>query len=358
MSKNRNNLIHSSRLKKSGLPPGTVLHQNNASEQKIDICLFEFNDQFFSEKKDCSLEDISATLHNKNIKWIDIEGISNTKLIEQIVGLYSIHPLTLEDVINTDQRAKFEDYATYTVTITRMVYYDDAICSEQLSIILLDNTVITFQEEHGKDPFDPVRERIRNNKGRVRKAGSDYLAYALLDAVVDNYFHILDRVGSRIEILEEVILDENHNTNIVRELHELKRQMVFLRRALWPIREVIATLQRSQHSLYSPNTLVYIRDVYDHSVRIADTIETYRDLLSGMLDMYLSVQSNKMNEVMKLLTIISSVFIPVTFLVGVYGMNFDFMPELRMKYGYYSVWILMIIIIFGMLYYFKRKKWL
>jgi magnesium transporter len=238
-----------------------------------------------------------------------------------------------------------------------MLYYESQLNSEQLTIVLKNNVVITFQENHGGDAFYPIRKRIKESKGRVRKFGADYLCYALIDAVVDSYFNILEVIGDKIELMDEQLIVEP-TPNALKALHAMKREMIFLRKSVWPVRDMVGSLERSETTLIQQTTDVYLRDVHDHVIRVIETVENYRDLINGMMDIYLSSLSNKLNEVMKVLTIISTLFIPVTFIVGVYGMNFDFMPELRSPYGYGATWLVMLVIMASLLYYFRRKKWL
>ena len=302
------------------------------------------------------------------VKWINVDGIHNTELIQKIGEKFGIHPLTLEDIASHEQRPKFEDYETYLVSIMKMLSYNSnvhpagedtyGVNSEQLSIILLDNnTVISFQETDGGDAFDIIRSRIRQGKGRVRKMGADYLSYCLIDAVVDLYFVILEKIGDRIEILEEELV-QHPTKKTMRLLHRMKREMIFLRKAVWPMRELINNFERCENKLIKKTTRLFLRDLYDHTIRVIDTVETFRDLLSGMMDIYLSSVSNRMNEIMKVLTIITTIFIPLSFIAGIYGMNFDNMPELHTRYGYYILWVIMITIAVGMVFYFKKRKWL
>ena len=342
---------------KTGAPPGTVLYSGKDNSEKVRITLIEYNETKFIEKNFYNFSECLESVDPNMIKWINVDGIHKTDLIETIGKHYSIHPLTLEDIVNTQQRSKFEDYDTYVVSIMKMIYYEDEIRSEQLSVILMEGMVISFQEIHGGDAFDMIRNRIRQGKGRIRKMGADYLAYALLDAVVDCYFTILEKFGDRIELLEEELMDEPTKKTL-RQLHHMKREMIFLRKAVWPMRELINNLERSETELIKPSTDIYLRDLHDHAVRVIDTVETFRDLLSGMMDIYLSSVSNRMNEVMKVLTIITTIFVPVTFIVGVYGMNFDFMPELHSKWGYPLTWFVIVVTIGSLLIYFKRKKWM
>ena len=334
-----------------------MVYSGKDTTEQVKITLMEYNEHTLIEKDFYDIDECMNNVLPDMVKWINVDGIHNVELVEKIGKLFNIHPLTLEDIVNTAQRPKFEDYDDYVVSVMKMVYYDTEIHSEQLTIILRDHTVISFQEVHGGDAFDLIRNRIRQAKGRIRKSSADYLYYALHDAVVDCYFTILEKVGDHIELLEDELIDEPQRETL-NQLHHMKRQMIYIRKVVWPVRELINNIQRSETQLISESTEIYFRDVQDHSIRVIDTVETYRDLLSGMMDIYLSSVSNKMNEVMKVLTIISTIFIPVTFIAGVYGMNFDEMPETETKYGYYVVWGIMIVIMGSLVYYFRRKKWL
>ena len=342
---------------KTGAPPGTVVYLGEDQTQKVDITLIAYNENEFVEATFSSWEECMNQLNPNMIKWINVNGIHDTTLVEQIGKQYNIHPLTLEDIVNTSQRPKFEDYDNYVVSIMKMITYDSELHSEQLSIILMEGMVVSFQEVDSGDAFDLIRSRIRLGKGRIRKMGADYLAYALIDSVVDCYFNVLEKIGDAIELLEEKLITEP-TKDTMQQLHFMKREMIFVRKAVWPMRELISNIERSETGLIKPSTDIYLRDVHDHTVRVIDTVETYRDLLSGMMDIYLSSVSNRMNEIMKVLTIITTIFVPVTFIVGVYGMNFDNMPELKTQSGYFVVWVVMITIILSLLFYFKRKKWL
>ncbi len=343
----------------TGLPPGTVVYSGDAQQsEKVVISLIEFNEKEFIEKEFTDFDECLTHVKADMIKWINVDGIHNTELIQKIGEKFNIHSLTLEDVANTDQRPKFEDYENYLVSIMKMLSHESEIKSEQLTIILLDNnTVLSFQEVHGGDAFDIIRTRIRSGKGRVRKMGADYLAYCLIDAVVDLYFVILEKIGDRIEILEEDLIS-NPSKETMMTIHAMKREMIFLRKAVWPMRELINNFERCESKLIKKATRLFLRDLYDHTIRVIDTVETFRDLLSGMMDIYLSSVSNRMNEVMKVLTIISTIFVPVTFIAGVYGMNFKYFPELDSPYGYWICWAVMLSIMISFLIYFKKKKWL
>jgi len=290
---------------------------------------------------------------------MNVDGLHQVEILEKLGECYGLHPLVLEDILNTDQRPKMEDYGEYIYIVLRDLDYSDKsneIEGEQISLIVGSNFVFSFQEREG-DTFDPIRDRIRNNKGRIRKMGADYLAYALLDSIVDNYFIILEKLGEKIEGLEEKLVT-TPTQETLQTIHHLKRELLFLRKGVWPLREVINSLAKGESSLVTEPTRVYLRDVYDHTIQTIDTIETYRDMVSGMLDIYLSSVSNRLNSVMKVLTIIATIFMPLTFLAGVYGMNFKFMPELEWRWGYPLVWLIMAGIGISMIIYFRRKKWL
>ncbi len=340
-----------------GAPPGTLFYNGEETNQRIKITLIEFSETEFIEEVFYDLSDCIMHVKPNMVKWINVEGVHNLPLIEKIGKLYNLHPLTLEDIVHIDQRPKFEEYDDYILTIMRMIDYQHEVVSEQLSIILLENTVISFQEPHGGDAFDIIRNRLRQCKGRVRKLGADYLFYALMDAVVDCYFTAIEKIGDKVEHIEEEIMHEPKKESL-NELYRLKREVIFLRKQVWPLRDLIANLIRSETPLITKSTDLFLRDIQDHSTRIIDTVETYRDLLSGIMDIYLSTNANKMNEVMKVLTIMSSIFIPVTFIAGVYGMNFEFMPELKSPYGYAAIWAVMLTIIISLIVYFKKKKWM
>ena len=293
------------------------------------------------------------------VTWINVDGLTRLDIVEMAGHYFDIHPLVLEDILTLDQRAKFEDYGHYAFVVAKMLYYQGAaenVRVEQVSIILGENYVISFLEDEG-DVFGPVRERIRSGKGRICQQGADYLAYALLDAVVDSYFDVLERIGEHIEGLEDKLIT-HPGREPLQAIHRLKRDIIFLRKAVWPLREVVAALERGESPLIQPATEVYLRDVYDHTVQLIDTIETFRDMLAGMLDIYLSSISNRTNEVMKVLTIIATIFIPLTFLAGVYGMNFKYMPELSRPWAYPLLWLIMISVGVTMLILFRRRKWL
>lgn len=316
----------------------------------------QFSEGDFKEFQVADVESIPEPEAGQ-LQWINVEGLSNISLIESFGARFNIHPLTLEDIVHTDQRPKYEDYDAYDVAIIKMLSYLNGLTSEQLSIIIQEKRVITFQEKNGVDAFEPVRDRIRSGKGRVRKQGADYLAYALIDSVVDTYFNLLEDIGEHLEKIDQELIRDPQETTL-HNLFHVKRELIMVRKALWPLREVISNIQRTESKYFTASTGIYLRDVYDHTIRIIETTESYRDISSGMMDIYHSRLSNKMNEIMKVLTIISTIFIPVTFIAGVYGMNFDHMPELRSEYGYPITWAIMLAIMLSLLIYFRKKKWL
>ena len=345
--------------KKVGLPPGTLVHIGQRKTESVRISVIDYNEQSFQEKEISAIEECLQFKETSTVTWINVDGIHEINLIDKLGRQFELHPLILEDILNTGQRPKFEDFDKYIFVVLKMLSYDDenqAVQAEQVSLVLGPNFVISFQERVG-DVFEQIRDRIRNAKGRIRKMGSDYLCYALIDAIIDNYFAILEGFGERIESMEEELVAEPTEKTL-QQLHTLKREMIFLRKSVWPLRELISALQRSESSLIQKSTGIYLRDVYDHTIQIIDTIESFRDMISGMLEIYLSSLSNKMNAVMKVLTIIATLFIPLTFVAGIYGMNFKYMPELEWHWAYPAVWLVMVTVAVIMLIYFRKKKWL
>ena len=344
---------------KTGLPPGSLIYVGDHSGD-IEMECIEYDRERLVEHRVTAEQIVAARGESPQRIWINIEGIHNPSNLEKIGNAYGLHSLTMEDILNTDQRPKLEHYDSYLFLVLKMLRYDAAseeVIIEQVSLILGDGYVISLQEGIKGDVFDPVRERLRNPNARIRTLGSDFLCYSLIDAVVDNYFNILETIGEQVEDLEMRLL-ENPTAETLQAIHRLKRELIFLRKSVWPLREVIAALLRHESSLVAEATVPFLRDVYDHTIQVIDTVETYRDMLSGMIDIYMSSMSNRMNEVMKVLTIIATVFIPLTFVAGVYGMNFEFMPELHWRYGYLFAWMLMVSIGGGFLLYFRRKKWM
>lgn len=346
--------------KKVGLPPGTLIYTGEKPEQPIKISVVDYLGDSYEEKEVKEIEEVFSLKETESISWINIDGIHNIGLIEKIGKQFDIHSLVLEDILHTTQRPKLEEYDNHIFIVLRMFIINNEtfeIKNEQVSFVLGQNYLITFQEDIG-DVFDTVRERLRKGGPKIRSNGPDYLAYALIDAIVDSYFHILEKIGEDIEELEDRLV-ATPDRNDLQKVHQLKRNLILLRKSVWPLREVLSQMQRNETGMIRKSTEIYLRDVYDHTIQVIDTIESYRDMVVGMLDVYLSSLSNKMNEVMKVLTIIATVFIPLTFLAGVYGMNFEHFPELHWKWMYpWGFWVFTIVAIGLMLWLFKRKKWM
>ncbi len=345
--------------KKAGLPPGTLVHVGERKLESVRITVIDYDENNFQEKQVPRIEDCFQFKATPTVTWINIDGLHDVQTIEKIGKQYGLHPLILEDILHVGQRPKYEDLESYIFVVLMMLRFDEenqTTLSEQVSLVLGPNFVISFQESIG-DVFEQIRDRIRNAKGKIRKMGADYLMYALLDAIVDGYFGILEKIGDKIESMEEELVNDPSQRTL-HQIHNLKREMVFLRRSVWPLRESISGLERSESALIKETTGLYLRDVYDHTIQVIDTVESFRDMISGMLDIYLSSISNRMNAVMKVLTIIATIFIPLTFVAGIYGMNFEYMPELKWRWGYAAVWLVMLAVAGAMIVYFKRKKWL
>jgi len=343
-----------------GHAPGTLVPAKRAEQQPLTLTLFEYGPETPAQEHQAqSISDVFPFNSKIPVTWLNVGGSHNVDILDDIGSRLTIHPLTLEDILDTSQRPKMEIFDNYLFIELNMLLWDQdqsQIEAEQVSLILGENYVVTFQE-YEKDVFDLVRKRLREAKSRLNKQGADYLAYSLIDAVVDHYFIILENLGEEIEFLEEeLVTDPDPGT--LQSIHDLKRELIFLRKSVWPLREVIGSLERGESPFFQESSMIYLRDVYDHTIQIIDTIETFRDMVSGMLDIYLSSVSNRMNEVMKVLTIIATVFIPLSFIVGLYGMNFTYMPELQWKWGYFCIWGVIILVVVGMLAYFRRKKWL
>ena len=348
------------RSAKAGLPPGVLVHVGTQKVSESRVRILDYDEGVVREKDPAHLEDCIPFHDSETVTWIDIEGLQDVALLEGLGRCYGLHPLILEDMLNTDQRPKSDDMDDYIYVVLKMLDFDPAsleIVSEQVSIVFGRNFVISLQEGREGDLFEPLRQRIRNGKGRMRRLGPDYLAYSLLDTIIDHYFVILEMFAERIEELEdELVGDPRPDT--LQQIHRLKREMIFLRKSAWPLREVVNGLEKSESDLIRPATKIFLRDIYDHAIHIVDSIESYREMLSSMLDIYLSSVSNRMNQVMKVLTIIATIFMPLTFLAGIYGMNFKHMPELGWPWGYPLVLVLMFALAGAMIYFFKKKNWL
>ena len=344
--------------RKIGQIPGSVIYTGEKSNQKLFIEAFDYNKDKCVIKELLNVEECFE-FEPGSITWININGLNHVNAIEKIGEHYELHPLVLEDIVNISQRPKIDEYDNYIFVVLKMLYYDkdENIISEQVSFILGEDYVLSFQEAEG-DVFDEVRERIKQAKGRVRSMQSDYLLYILIDAIVDHYFSVIEVLGNKIEDFETDIFSGNLTDDVSQNIQNLKREILRVRRAIFPLREVINRIEKNENTLIQKKTITYYRDIYDHLIQVSENIDIYREMIWSLMDMYMTTISNKMNEVMKVLTIMASIFIPLTFIAGIYGMNFEYIPELRYKYSYFILWGVMIIMFLGMLYYFKKKKWL
>ena len=344
--------------RKSGLPPGTLVHIGEKKSDTVTISVYEYGEGQFQERTVAKPEEVMSTTE-PTVRWVDIGGIHKIELLEGFGKLFGLHPLLLEDIANSDQRPKLDDYGTYGYVVLKMLYEGNQqgeINVEQVSLVFGENFLLSFQE-NGGDVFHAVKERLRAGKGRLRHAGADYLLYALMDSIVDRYFIILETLGERIEALQDLCISDP-GPETLRDIHALKRQLLFLCRSVWPLRDVMNNLSRSDGQFLQGSTKVFFRDVYDHVIQIGDTIETQREMVSSMMEVYLSSVSYRLNGVMKVLTIITTIFMPLSFIASIYGMNFEHMPELQSRWGYPAVLGLMAVTGSGMLYFFKQKKWL
>ncbi len=346
------------RSQKLGLAPGTLVHIGEKRTETVRIDVMAYDERRCEERRLTNSMELDQ-VSNLGVTWIDIGGIHKLDVIENFGVQFKLHPLLLEDIVNTDQRPKFDDYGQYGYLVLKMLYAGEQrtdVHVEQVSLVFGPNYVLTFQE-NGGDVFNPIRERIRTGKGRIRQLGADYLLHALVDAIVDHYFVALEILGEKVERMQNTILVEPRPTTL-QEIHAVKRELLFLRRAVWPLREMLSSLERQDSPHIKPETKPFFRDVYDHAIQIIDTIETLREMVTGMLDIYLSSVSYRLNSVMKVLTVITTIFMPLTFIVGVYGMNFEYMPELTIPWAYPMVWMVMVAIAGGMLALFRFKQWL
>jgi magnesium transporter len=348
-----------SRRKKHGLPSGSLIHMGDQKSHVISIDVMDFNADTWKEFAVHSIEDLAICKSSETVSWINIDGVHDASVIQSIGEHFRLHPLLLEDLMNPDHRPKIEDFDSYIHFTLRMLSFDRStrtIKQEQVSFVLGEYWVLSFQESPG-DVFDAIRDRIRNDKGRIRKSGADYLTYALADIIVDHYFLIIDEIDEEIDQLEEEVM-RGRNEEILRSIQQLKKELMILRKSTLPVRDSVGNLMKGTSRLISPETTVFLKDVYDHTLHISDSIEIYRETLNSLMEVHLSSLSNRLNQVMKVLTIISTIFIPLTFIVGVYGMNFRFMPELEWKYGYAMVWGVMIVVTLFLVYILRRNKWM
>lgn len=345
------------RSKKTGLPPGTLVHIGEKKAETVTMAAFDYAGARCDERTVTNPDELHPPA-DESVTWVDIGGVHRLDLLEAFGKQFSLHPLLLEDIANTDQRPKLDDYESYLFLVMKVLSVTDKqdLLVEQVSFVIGRNFVLSFQE-NGTDVFKPVRDRLRGGKGRLRQSGADYLMYALVDAIVDQYFLVLESLGEKIELLQEkVVADPKPET--LREVHALKRQLLFLRRAVWPLREATNSLSRSDCPFLHEPTKVFFRDVYDHVVQIVDTIETLREMVSASLDIYLSSVSYRLNAVMRVLTVITTIFMPLSFIASIYGMNFEHMPELKSEWGYPAVLGAMGLIAAGMLIAFRQRRWL
>jgi magnesium transporter len=333
------------------------VYTGEAKKDKVLINVIDYKGDTVTEKEITLPEECVKCTEAGTISWLDVEGLNDVPKIQKIGVSLGLHPLVMEDILNVDQRSKMEEFEDYVYIVLKMFHIkNDEIIPEQVSIVLSKNYVVTFQEGIEGDSFHEVRERIRNTKGVITKMTSDYLVYSLIDSIIDSYFSVLEIYGNKIETIEEELVN-NPTKKTLTEIYKLKREILYLRKSVWPLREAISRLERGESDLITKNTHLYLRDVYDHTINVLDTIETYREMLSGMIDIYLSSISNRLNETMKYLALISTIFIPMTFIASIYGMNFEYMPELKWLHGYWFAIGLMAAVGLGFLIYFKGKKW-
>jgi magnesium transporter len=344
------------RSHKSGLPPGSLVGVGEHSETKIT--LLDYSQKHLIEKQLTNVEDCIPFRKNPSPTWIQIQGLHDVERLSSLGKAMGLHPLIMEDILNTDQRPKIEDFGNYLYVVLRMLSMNESgeVTADQISLVLGKNFVVSY-EERPSPIFNLLRERLKNGRGRIRKMGADYLMYSLIDAVVDNYFTVIESIEDEIERIEEDLM-QNPTQDTLLAINTMKREMIFLRKSLWPLREVIQTMERGDCNLIKDDTRIYLRDVYDHVIQILDGVESFREILSGMLDAYLSSVSHRLNEVMKVLTVITTVFMPLTFIAGIYGMNFHNMPELSWDYGYPLILCIMAIVAMYMLLKFKKYKWI
>jgi magnesium transporter len=335
-----------------------MVYGGTSSDEPIRLSVIEYSEEEHVVVEEASLSDCLAALRRPTVAWVDVQGLHDLDVIRELGSFKSVHRLVLEDVVHLNQRPKLEEYSDFLFMVVRMLIWDpetDAVRDEQVSLIIGHGFVISFQERRG-DVFEPVRERMRRPQSVIRSGRADYLAYALVDAIVDNYFEVIGSLSDRIEELEERVLTRP-DPDLASEIHRLRREASRIRRSIWPLREVLSNLYRGETEFIEPETRIYLRDVYDHSVQVVDILEAQRELLGGLMDLYLTGVSNRMNEVMKVLTMIATIFIPLSFLAGLYGMNFDFMPELHFPWAYPTLLLVMAALGGGMLMFFRRRGW-
>ena len=350
----------SKRSRKRGLPPGTPVYTGERKVAKVKITVIDYDETKVEERQVQTVEECFPLRDTDTVSWINVDGLHDVDFLERLGTHFGLHPLVIEDLASTGQRPKYQDYESYVYVVLNMLSFNretHQVDSEQVSMILGARFVLSFQEREGGDVFDFVRDRIRTGKGRMRKMGADYLLYSLLDAIVDNYFTVCEELGEALEPLRDDLVTDPRTTAL-QKVHDVRSEVLFLRKSVWPLREVISGLERTESPLFGQATRVYLRDAYDHAIQVIDTIETFRDMIGSMVELYLSSVSNRLNEVMKVLTIISTIFMPLTFIAGIYGMNFKHMPELTWHWGYPITLVVMIAVAGGMLLHFWWRGWL
>lgn len=346
-------------VKKPGLSPGTLVHTGVRKVDQVRVTYLDFDAQNVSEAETATIDACFPFKHTPTVTWVNVDGLHDVELVRQAGEHFGWHPLLMEDIVGTGQRAKVEEYEDYLFVVLPMLEWNaehHLVEQEQLSLVLGKGYVFTFQERAG-DAFDPIRERIRAAKGRLRTRGADYLAYTLIDAVVDQYFQVLERIGDHTERLEERVLAEPDQRTMI-ELHALKRELIGIRKVVWPMRDVTAQMVRDEEDMFTPETELFLRDVHDHTVQVVESVELLREVVSGAMELHLSMMGARTGEVTKVLTIMASIFIPLTFFAGIYGMNFEYMPELRIPWAYPTLLVAMATLAGGMVLYFRRKGWL
>ena len=344
---------------KASLPPGTMVFVGERKMEAVRFDIIHYTETGLEELRDASVDQCAAFARAPGVTWINVQGIHDVGLIEALGKRLGLHPLTMEDIVNTTQRTKTEEFPGYLYVVLKTITANktgNALEAENVSLVIGENYIVSFQEKEG-EVFEALRSRILSDKARIRSMSADYLAYALMDAVIDQYFFAIERTGDRIEEIEDRIMIGPQPEGI-QEIHRLKREILTLRKAVWPLREEIGALERGETPLIHPETRVFLRDLYDHTIQAIDVVETLREILSGVQDIYLSAISNRMNRVMEVLTTVATIFIPLTFIAGVYGMNFEYMPELEWRLGYFVVWGVMIAVGAGMTLYFRKKRWM
>lgn len=349
----------SSASKKAGLPPGSLVHVGEVMETEVRITIVDYNKDVIEEQTVESVEQILQCREKDTVTWVNIEGLGNIELVGAIGEAFNIHPLVLEDILNTHQRPKLEEYDDYLYCVLKGISLAEngfSVEYEQISMLILNDFVFTFKEKQD-ELFEPVRRRLRSSKGHFRSQGADYLAYVILDTIVDSYFTLQDSLDDIVDSVEEELLTEP-TPKTLGTIQSVKRELIIIRRTISPLREMLNAILRSESPLIEEKSLIYFRDISDHVLRISESIESSRDMIAGLLDIYITTISNKMNEIMKVLTVFASIFIPLTFIAGIYGMNFEYMPELKWKWAYPALWMAFIAIPVILLVYFKKKKWL